>query len=81
VKKEKIQLPDTPIAKMNVEGMPWYTPGRVEDPTVDDKPALPPITKAETRSLITTSLLAALVIAGVFIITFGIFIGILTLVL
>ena len=60
------------IANMNVEGMPDYSP---HQPLTDSSgQELPPPTKAELRSLTLHALLAALAIAGVFILAMFLFI-------
>ena len=60
------------IANMNVEGMPDYSP---HQPLSDSNgQELPPPTKAEMRSLMANAVLAALAIAGVFILAMFLFI-------
>lgn len=50
------------ISSMNVEGMPWYAPKS----NAAEKGEKPELTKKETRGVIFSALLAALVIGGVF---------------
>ena len=50
------------IADMNVEGMPGYRPGRRDG----NASSLPPPTKKETRALMASTLVGALLIAGIF---------------
>ena len=56
------------IANMNVDGMPWYEPKREKN---EEKLEL---TKEEQRYLISGALKAALLVAGIFILVFFLFI-------
>lgn len=74
--KNKESAPNTEdnrvIADMNIEGMPWYTPGK---PLYEkSKEELPPLSKKETFSLTLNALAAALLIALIFLGLFALFI-------
>ncbi len=58
------------IVNMNVDGMPWYRPSRA-DQAKSDRPAL---SRRESRSVIRGVLAAALLVCGVFALTFFLFI-------
>ena len=60
------------IANMNVEGMPWFyeEPSEIE---MQKRNTVPELSRRETRRLIFSSLLAALLIAGVFIVAIFLF--------
>lgn len=64
------------IAPMNVPGMPWHTERAVEDPKPSRKHDY---SKKESFYIILGSLKAALLIAGAFIVVFGLFIGLICL--
>lgn len=65
--KSKLELDEKQsFTNMNVEGMPWF----YEEPTkqeMQQRHAAPELTGRETRKLIMSSLLAALMVGGVFI--------------
>lgn len=55
------------VADMNVEGMPWYTPGKKPSESQSETDQEPiTLTKAEGRALMGGVVLAALLIAAVF---------------
>lgn len=67
----------TPIANMNVDGMPWYVPSASSRPQVaqgqgqsenirQDQRPMQPLSRRETWSMIITAISAALLIAFVF---------------
>lgn len=58
------------IAPMNVEGMPWY----VKKDSSSSGTNKEPLNKSETRGIIFSALLAALVIGGVFVVAVFLFI-------
>ena len=60
------------VAKMNVDGMPWYM--RAERKKVSEENDLSDLTKSETRAIIWGSLKAALLIGGIFVAAFALFI-------
>ena len=66
------------IAPMNVPGMPWHTKRAVEgDPQPEQRKH--DYSKKESFYIILGSLKAALLIAGAFIVVFGLFIGLICL--
>lgn len=52
---------ETSFADMNVEGMPWYDPGKRDGAAAGDAPQL---SKSEQRAMIRGALLAALPMIG-----------------
>lgn len=60
------------VAKMNVDGMPWYM--RAERKKVPEDNDLSDLTKGETRAIVWGSLKAALLIGGIFMAVFALFI-------
>ncbi|MCL2462581.1 MAG: hypothetical protein FWF44_07940 [Defluviitaleaceae bacterium] len=63
------------IAKMNIEGMPWYSgPGREKPPAPDAPQLSAQLTKEETRSYIFGALKAALLVGGIFVAAGALFI-------
>lgn len=57
----------TPIANMNVDGMPWYVPSASSRPQASKGQRLvQPLSRRETWSMIITAVSAALLIAFVF---------------
>lgn len=65
------------IAPMNVPGMPWHTKRAVEDSQPTQRKH--DYSKKEAFYIILGSLKAALLIAGAFIVVFGLFIGLICL--
>ncbi len=66
------------IARMNVDGMPWYTggftPPAEEDRTPDaPAPEKPPMSKAEVRGYAWAAVKAGLLIGAVFAVAYGLF--------
>ena len=51
------------VAKMNIDGMPWYTGA---PKTEESKQPLEPLSKRETFKLILNSMLSALMVALIF---------------
>ena len=68
MKRRNPQLPEgddgRTIAPMNVEGMPWYTPGREGAPEGEGRRPIP-LTREESRVFTWGALKAALLVAGV----------------
>ena len=62
------------IADMNVEGMPWYVPGKAEDPG-DDGADHYRMTPQEQRMYTFAAIKAALLVVGVFAAVFAAFIA------
>ena len=57
----------TPIANMNVDGMPWYVPSASSRPQANKgQRPVQPLSRRETWSMIITAVSAALLIAFVF---------------
>ena len=57
----------TPIANMNVDGMPWYVPSASSWPQANKgQRPVQPLSRRETWSMIITAVSAALLIAFVF---------------
>lgn len=54
------------IADMNMEGMPWYQEG-IEISEIIERKNTPELNGRETRHMIFSALLAAMIIAGVYI--------------
>lgn len=82
-KKKKKDFKDDgrSIANMNVEGMPWYARRPKEkkndrETSKRDEPVAidPPLTKKETRNLMVSSVIAALVIGLIFLTAIFLFI-------
>lgn len=79
-KKEKFVDDGRTIANMNVEGMKWYDPSRDKEPEPEEqpgeqlKPAPEPLTFKETLAVAKGVTLAALLVGGVFVIVFTLFI-------
>lgn len=71
--KEKFVDDGRTIANMNVDGMPWYNPQK-EDYAPSDKIKKEPPSAMETLSIMKGVTLAALLVAGVFVIGFALFI-------
>lgn len=69
-KREKEQFVDDgrTIANMNVEGMPWYNPSKEEDKNKYEPDRM------ETLSIIAGVLKAALLVAGIFVLVFTLYI-------
>jgi hypothetical protein len=80
-KKKKFKDDGRSIANMNVEGMPWFS-RRPKDKKNDRKTLKndeqaaidPPLTKKETRNLMISSVIAALVIGLIFLTAIFLFI-------
>lgn len=70
-KREKFVDDGRTIANMNVEGMPWYTPGRDE---FESQEPLNDLTKGETWAILWGVLKAALLVGMIFIAGFTLFI-------
>jgi len=60
------------VADMNIEGLPWYQK-ELEEVELKRRQNLPELNGRETRKLIYSSLLAALLVAGAFIGAFALF--------
>lgn len=71
-KKRTIQDDGQKVANMNVEGMPWFH-DEVEEQELRARLEVPELNGRETRRLIFSSMLAALVIAGIFILALFLF--------
>lgn len=61
------------FADMNVEGMPWFQEEISED-EVERRNSIPELNHRETRNLIFSSILASLMVAGIFVLAFLLFI-------
>ncbi len=59
------------VAKMNVDGMPWYMRSQQEMPENND---LSDLSKGETWEIVKGTVKASLLIAGVFMVAFLLFI-------
>lgn len=66
------------IAKMNVEGMPWYDKFAPKIKGKKDEKALPPMTKEESRRLIADLLLGMLPVVAAFLGAFALVIFLMT---
>ena len=60
------------IADMNVDGMPWYTPGHPDTPEPPPGPR-PVMTKQERRGYVWAAIRASLLVAAVFGAAYGLF--------
>lgn len=69
-KKPKFEDDGRTIANMNVEGMPWYSPGR----TGGDRGKPEELSPAEKRAMTGGVLAAALLITLIFVVVFFLFI-------
>lgn len=74
-KKKKTKFVDDgrTIADMNVEGMPWYTPGKKEEGQ-KDTPKEYDLTRKEMFAMMRGILGAAMLIAAIFLLVFFLFI-------
>lgn len=72
-KKQNFEDDGRTIANMNVEGMPWYNPGKGKNTGGSKNQDLSELTPSETRAMIGGVLKAALSIALVFIVGFTLF--------
>lgn len=59
------------VAKMNVDGMPWYMRSQQEMPENND---LSDLSKGETWEIVKGTVKASLLVAGVFVVAFLLFI-------
>lgn len=62
------------IAKMNVDGMPWYDSISPKIKKDESGEQIPPITKKETKKLIGDMLLALIPVLGIFLGAFALLI-------
>lgn len=62
------------VANMNIEGMPWYRPGKPLYEESGENPPLPELDKKELRRITLTATLGGLLIGAVFIFVFFLFI-------
>ncbi|HPG92246.1 MAG TPA: hypothetical protein PK675_02415 [Clostridia bacterium] len=66
------------IAKMNVDGMPWYDSISPKNKKNEKGEQLPPMTKKETRRLIGDMMLALIPVVGMFLGAFALLILLMT---
>jgi len=66
------------IAKMNVDGMPWYDSFSPKVKKDENGEQIPPITKKETKRLIGDMLLALIPVLGMFLGAFALLILLMT---